>query len=82
MQKLLDKKRVLAIGDSLALPGHGNKYEDTWIYKLKNKFSYFDFITFFKRQLTTDVLVSMGGGKMESIRIPKVPIALSFSSRI
>ena len=56
------RMKVLAIGDSLSLPGHLNRYEDTWIYKLKKSFSEFDFITFFQRGLTTDVLVTMGGG--------------------
>lgn len=54
--------KVLCIGDSLALPGHGNKYEDTWVYKLKRKFIDYDFITYFKRILTTEVLVTEGGG--------------------
>jgi len=57
------KKKILCIGDSLALPGHLNKYEDTWFYKLKQNYPSFDFISFFKRQLTTDVLVTMGGGE-------------------
>jgi acyl-CoA thioesterase I len=56
-------KKILCIGDSLALPGHLNKYEDTWLYKLKCEFPHFDFITFFKRQLTTEVLTTMGGGE-------------------
>lgn len=56
-------KRVVCIGDSLSLPGHLNQYEDTWIYKLKLEFPDFDFISFFKRQLTTDALATMGGGK-------------------
>lgn len=58
----MKSKKILCIGDSLALPGHLNKYEDTWFYKLKQEFPDFDFISFFKRQLTTDALTSMGGG--------------------
>jgi acyl-CoA thioesterase I len=54
--------KVLCIGDSLSLPGHGNVYEDTWLYKLKQKYPSYDFISFFKRRLTTDVLNTMGGG--------------------
>ncbi|MFY0698228.1 hypothetical protein A8B79_10370 [Balneola sp. EhC07] len=57
------EKKVLCIGDSLCLPGHLNKYEDTWFFKLKKEFPDFDFISFFKRQLTTEILVTMGGGK-------------------
>lgn len=56
------RKKILCIGDSLALPGHLNRYEDTWFYLLKNEFPDFDFISFFKRQLTTDILTTMGGG--------------------
>lgn len=56
-------KKILCIADSLGLPGHLNKYEDTWFYKLKQYFPNSDFISFFKRQLTTDVLVTMGGGE-------------------
>jgi acyl-CoA thioesterase-1 len=55
--------KVLCIGDSLALPGHHNKYEDTWFYKLKKEFPGHDFISFFKRQLTTEILVTIGGGE-------------------
>lgn len=57
------EKKVVCIGDSLCLPGHLNKYEDTWYFKLKKEFPDLDFLTFFKRQLTTEVLVSMGGGR-------------------
>lgn len=55
--------KILCVGDSLSLPGHDNKYEDTWFYKLKREFTNFDFISFFKRHLTTDVLNTMGGGE-------------------
>tara|TARA_R110002050_G_scaffold97132_1_gene202062 strand:- start:12442 stop:13146 length:705 start_codon:yes stop_codon:yes gene_type:complete len=55
-------KKILCIGDSLALPGHLNKYEDTWFFLLKKKFQDKDFFSFFKRSLTTEVLVKMGGG--------------------
>tara|TARA_B110001452_G_scaffold119986_1_gene99552 strand:+ start:11406 stop:11687 length:282 start_codon:yes stop_codon:yes gene_type:complete len=54
--------RVLCIGDSTSLPGRSNKYEDTWIFKLKKRYTNWDFITFFKRALTTNVLIEMGGG--------------------
>lgn len=73
-------KKILAIGDSLALPGHGNSYEDTWIYLLKSRFSEYDFITYFKRQLTTDVLVSMGGGEKGVDKAPKGSDCLEFYS--
>ena len=56
------KRKVLCIGDSLSLPGHLNSYEDTWFFKLKTEFPNYDFLCFFKRQLTIEVLVTMGGG--------------------
>jgi len=55
--------KILCIGDSLALPGHHNTYEDTWYYLLKRAFPEYDFISFFKRALTTDALVTLGGGE-------------------
>lgn len=55
-------KKCLIIGDSLALPGHLNSYEDTWVCKFKRQFPNLDILTFLKRQLTTDVLTTMGGG--------------------
>lgn len=64
-------KKILCIGDSLALPGHLNSYEDTWFHKLKKEFPNYDFISFFKRQLTTDVLVTMGGGVRGIDKWPK-----------
>jgi hypothetical protein len=63
--------KVLCIGDSLALPGHLNRYEDTWFYKLKKEFKDIDFISFFKRQLTTDILCTMGGGENGVDKWPK-----------
>jgi lysophospholipase L1-like esterase len=63
--------KVLCIGDSLALPGHLNRYEDTWFYKVKKEFKDIDFISFFKRQLTTDVLCTMGGGENGIDKWPK-----------
>ena len=65
------KTKILCIADSLGLPGHLNKYEDTWLYKLKQEFPNSDFISFFKRQLTTDILVSMGGGQRGVDNWPK-----------
>jgi acyl-CoA thioesterase-1 len=62
---------VQCIGDSLALPGHMNSYEDTWYFKLKMEFPNYDFNSFFKRQLTTDVLTTMGGGESGIDKWPK-----------
>ena len=55
--------KILCVGDSTALPGRSNKYEDTWLFKLKKKYQDWDFITFFKRGITTNVLSEMGGGE-------------------
>jgi len=63
--------KVLCIGDSLALPGHLNRYEDTWFYKIKMEYPEYDFISYFKRQLTTDVLTKMGGGEGGVDKWPK-----------
>lgn len=64
-------KKILLIADSSALPGHLNKYEDTWLYKLKNEYPNYDFISFFKRSLTTDVLSTLGGGETGVDKWPK-----------
>jgi acyl-CoA thioesterase I len=67
MEDELNKKlKVLCIGDSLSLPGHGNQFEDTWYYKLQKHFSSFYFASYFKRATTTVVLVSEGGGDGKS----------------
>ncbi|MGN6177663.1 MAG: SGNH/GDSL hydrolase family protein [Mucilaginibacter sp.] len=54
--------KILCIADSLALPGHDNTYEDTWFYKLQVSFREHSFISFFKRSITTEILVTEGGG--------------------
>ncbi len=56
-------KKILCIGDSLTLPrGEDVKYENTWFYLLKHYFQDIDFISFFKRGITTNILVQEGGG--------------------
>lgn len=67
----LKRFKVLCIGDSLALPGHHNKYEDTWYFRLKNNYPGIDFYAYFQRQLTTKVLNTMGGGKDGIDNFPK-----------
>lgn len=54
--------KVIVIGDSLALSGHTNTYEDTWFYKIQEHFSQYHFIPLLRRGLTTKVLVTEGGG--------------------
>lgn len=58
----MKNNRILCIGDSTSLPGHTNTYDDTWFYKLKQDFHTFDFISVFRRSITTNILVTEGGG--------------------
>ena len=55
--------KIFCIGDSLALPGHNNSYEDTWFCLLKKAFPENDIISFFQRALTTNILHEPGGGE-------------------
>tara|TARA_X000000368_G_scaffold403028_1_gene377546 strand:- start:1409 stop:1630 length:222 start_codon:yes stop_codon:yes gene_type:complete len=48
------KNKIFCIADSLGLPGHLNKYEDTWFYKLKQEFPNSDFISFYNKSLYED----------------------------
>lgn len=57
--------KIHCIGDSLALPGHGNIFDDTWFYKLQINYPNYIFSSYFKRALTTNVLISEGGGDRE-----------------
>ena len=76
MENELNKKlKVLCIGDSLALPGHGNIFEDTWFYKLQEHFTSSIFASYFKRATTMLVLVSEGGGDS---KFPKGSDCLEF----
>lgn len=49
-------KKVLCISDSLGLPRPEVKYEETWIKLLKLKYPEFDYITLFRRALTSSFL--------------------------
>lgn len=49
-------KKILCIADSMGLPRPTVPYEDTWIYTLKKNRQDIDFITLFKRSLTSDSL--------------------------
>ena len=60
-------KSILCIGDSLSMPRDTLLYKDTWHSKLKKEFPNIDFISQFKRAITTDVLVELGGGDSETI---------------
>lgn len=56
-------KKILCIADSFGLPRVEVAYECTWYYRVKLALGYseYDYLYFFKRLLTTDVLVTMGG---------------------
>lgn len=53
-------KKIVVIADSSSLPNHLIRYENTWIYKLKNA-GFYDVITFAKRGLNSNVLCESGG---------------------
>lgn len=55
-------KRILIIGDSLAMPREGVSYEQTWPYLLIKKFPNFEFIDKTKRASQSERLVKEGGG--------------------
>lgn len=48
--------KVLCISDSLGLPRDGVSYEDTWFYKLTERFPQTHFISKFQRLQTTSIL--------------------------
>lgn len=55
-------KKILIIADSMGMPRGEVEYENTWIFKLKQKFRDCDFIDKSRRASTTDRLVTEGGG--------------------
>ncbi|MEO6176091.1 MAG: SGNH/GDSL hydrolase family protein [Flavobacterium circumlabens] len=59
---MIKNNKIICVGDSTSLPGHNNHYEDTWFYKLKKDFPAFDCISYFRRSITTEILVTEGGG--------------------
>lgn len=71
------KKIVVCVGDSTSLPGHTNTFEDTWFYKLSESFDNLRFVSIFRRAITTDILVTEGGGdKVDNL--PKGADCLEF----
>ena len=73
----MKNNKVLCIGDSTSLPGHTNSYEDTWFYILKQNFPDLDFISLFRRSITTEILVVEGGGDYTD-NLPKGADCLEF----
>lgn len=55
-------KRILIIGDSLAMPRGEVPYEETWPYFLGKKFPDYEFIDKTRRASKSDRLVNEGGG--------------------
>lgn len=66
--------KILCIADSLSLPRPEVPYHCTWPAKLKNSFINYDFITIFKRQLTTDVFVESWEGDTLEFYSPNIVI--------
>ena len=61
----MKSKKILVITDSVSMPRPGVKYEDTWLYLLKQEFPGYDFIDRSARGTTTYRLVTEGGGGVD-----------------
>jgi acyl-CoA thioesterase I len=64
----LDKKRILIVADSMAMPRMEVHYDETWIHKLIYEFPNFEFIDKCRRASTSVRLVSDGAGAGDKIR--------------
>ncbi|MBW1710211.1 MAG: SGNH/GDSL hydrolase family protein [Deltaproteobacteria bacterium] len=62
-------KRVLLITDSMAMPRPEAKYEETWIYLLKQAFPDYDFLDKSDRGSTSLRLVTEGGGGVDLLEM-------------
>lgn len=56
------RSKLIIIADSLAMPRAGVKYEDTWVYLLKEQLYDIDIIEKLKRASTSERFVTEGGG--------------------
>ncbi len=56
-------EKILCISDSFGLPREGVEYNDTWIALIKRHHKEIDFISLFRRQLTTDSLSEQNYGE-------------------
>ena len=63
------RERILIITDSISMPRQEVKYEDTWIYLLKNKFIDFDIIDRPARGSTSMRLIQEGGGGLDLLEL-------------
>jgi acyl-CoA thioesterase I len=58
----MEKRRIVIIASSMAMPRPGVTYESTWVYKLIHALPECEFIDKTRRASTTDRLISEGGG--------------------
>jgi len=63
------RERILIITDSVSMPRMEVKYEETWIYLLKKKFSHFDIIDRPARGATSMRLIYEGGGGIDLLEL-------------
>ena len=61
----MKSRRIMIITDSISMPRHGIRYEDTWIHLLKKKFPGHDVIDRPARGSTSTRLVTEGGGGLD-----------------
>ncbi len=74
----MKNNKILCIGDSTSLPGHMNAYEDTWFFKLKQALPNNDFNSIFRRSISTNILVTEGGGTEGIDKLPLGADCLEF----
>jgi len=63
------RKKVLIITDSISLPRPGIKYEETWIYLLKQEFPELDIMVNSEKGSMTSRLVNEGGGGIDLLEL-------------
>ncbi len=68
------KKRVLCVGDSLGMPRKCVSYDDTWFFRLKIKMQNMEFVSSFKRALTTNNLTDSNKGDFLEYYKPNIVI--------
>ena len=66
---MMNGKRVLIIADSMAMPRPDTRYEDTWIYLVKQEFPHYDFLDRVERGGTSLRLVTEGGGGVDLLEL-------------
>lgn len=66
---MVKPERIMIITDSVSMPSEHVRYEDTWIYLFKNRFSSFDVIDRPAIGSTSMRLVQEGGGGRELLEL-------------